>query len=500
MSRQLDALFIQPNSSLIYQGLRGKYSAIETPTWALLLAQSCRAAGYGVNILDCDAFNLTNEEAVAAIKCYNPRYVVFTVYGSEPNQGTVRMASAVPLAQHLKGEYPEYKTVFIGSHTQALPKEVLALPCVDYICQNEGVYTLRQLLEGNSVVACITGLGWKLDGKIHLNKPSALVNQSVMDRDLPGYAWDLLDMSKYRAHFWHAGFKHDRRTPFAALYSSLGCPYKCGFCMINSINRTDSSDGITAADSALFRYWPPEHTLKQIGQLVDLGVTTVRISDEMFTLNPKHYVPILEGIRDRWGDELNLWAYARVDTVKEKHLELFKSAGVRWLCLGIEAGNKEVRKEASKGSFQDIDIRKIVKQIEDAGIDVLTNVIFGLPHDTYKTMQETLDLAIELNTRMFNCYAAMALPGSPLYEQTKKAGKPLPESYQAFGFLSYESTPTGTDSLSPAEVLRFRDDAFHTYWSRPEFQDKIVAKFGDEAKKNIQEMLKVKLKRKLLGD
>ncbi len=70
-----------------------------------------------------------------------------------------------------------------------------------------------------------------------------------MDVDLPGYAWDLLPyksqpLDLYRAHFWHAEFNHDLRTPFAAIYTSLGCKFKCDFCMINIVNRTDNADGV----------------------------------------------------------------------------------------------------------------------------------------------------------------------------------------------------------------------------------------------------------------
>src|SRR6185312_12273456 len=111
-----------------------------------LLAQSLRAAGFGVEILDCDAPHLTDDESVEEIDMANPRLVVFVVYGSEPNQGTSRMASAVPLAQKLKEIHPQYKICFCGSHTQALPMEVLCLPYVDFVLLNEGVYALRNLL------------------------------------------------------------------------------------------------------------------------------------------------------------------------------------------------------------------------------------------------------------------------------------------------------------------------------------------------------------------
>ena len=40
----IDATFIIPNNAAgIYQSLSSKFAAIETPTWALLLAQSCRS-------------------------------------------------------------------------------------------------------------------------------------------------------------------------------------------------------------------------------------------------------------------------------------------------------------------------------------------------------------------------------------------------------------------------------------------------------------------------
>ena len=61
----IDALFINPNSSAkAYQDLALTYSAIEPPTWALLLAQACRAKGLEVAILDCDAERLNLETSL----------------------------------------------------------------------------------------------------------------------------------------------------------------------------------------------------------------------------------------------------------------------------------------------------------------------------------------------------------------------------------------------------------------------------------------------------
>ena len=89
----------------------------------------------------------------------------------------------------------------------------------------------------------------------------------------------------YRAHFWHAEFSHEKRTPFAAIYTSLGCRFACDFCMINIVNRVDNADDINASHSKGMRYWSPKFIIKEFEKLAELGVETIRISDEMFFLS-----------------------------------------------------------------------------------------------------------------------------------------------------------------------------------------------------------------------
>ena len=67
----------------------------------------------------------------------------------------------------------------------------------------------------------------------------------------------------------------------------------------------------------------PELILRELEYLYLQGVRTCRITDEMFFLNRKYYVPILEGVIKR-GMKFNFWAYARVDSVRKDQLELFK--------------------------------------------------------------------------------------------------------------------------------------------------------------------------------
>jgi anaerobic magnesium-protoporphyrin IX monomethyl ester cyclase len=509
----IDVLFINPDSSTkAYQGLAAVFSAIEPPTWSLLLAESCRSKGYGVAILDCDAEKLTIQQSLQRIEELNPRMIVVAVYGQNPNSGTTNMIGALSLARAIRLNTPERPVCFVGSHTSALPMEVLGYDCVDIVLLNEGVYALHNLLGSNlseMALSQIKGIGYKKLGpggyKIStLNPPESIVPQERMDIDLPGYAWDLLPYKKhpldmYRAHFWHAEFDHAKRTPFAAIYTSLGCQFACDFCMINIVNRVSNDEDISAADSKGMRFWSPGWVGREMQKLADMGVKTLRISDEMFFLNKKYYVPILQNCIDKdFG--FNMWAYSRIDTVRKDALSLFKRAGVNWLALGIEAGNQMVRQEVSKGSFKEVNIREVCKTISDADINIISNYIFGFPEDTLSTMQETLDLALELNTEMANMYPCQALPGSPMHRKAVKKGWALPDSYEGYAFLSYESQPLPTNFLSAAEVLRFRDEAWQKYFTSPAYLSLVEKKFGKTERKNIEEMATIHLKRKLLGD
>jgi radical SAM superfamily enzyme YgiQ (UPF0313 family) len=508
----MDALFINPDSSAkAYQGLAKVYSAIEPPTWSLLLAESCRSKGFGVGILDCDAERLTLEASVQRVDALRPRLIVFVVYGQNPNSGTTSMIGALDLAKKIKEHQPHSKICFVGSHTSALPNEVLGFDCVDIVLLNEGVYALINLLKSNLAddLQNIKGIGYKKTGPgsfkmATLNAPQSVVPQDRMDEDLPGYAWDLLPyrskpLDLYRAHFWHAEFDHGKRTPFAAIYTSLGCNFGCDFCMINIINRVDNDPSVASSHSPNMRFWSPEFMLGEFEKLASFGVEHVRISDEMFFLNQRYFEPLLQGIVDR-GLDFKMWSYTRVDTVREKYLELFKKAGINWLALGIEAGNREVRREVSKGTFQMEDISSVVKLVQQHDIGVAANYIFGFPDDTMDTMQQTLDLALELNTEMANLYPCQALPGSPLHLKAKAEGWALPDTYQGYGFLSYEAAPMSTKHVSAAEVVKFRDMAWLRYHTDPNFLNLVESKFGLDARVGINDLTKIKLKRRILGD
>jgi radical SAM superfamily enzyme YgiQ (UPF0313 family) len=497
----LDLLIIAPSSAGLYQELKNHFSAKETNIWAGLLANAVRKQ-HAVAIYDLEIERPDKNEFYARVKDFNPKLVLFVVTGQNPNASTAAMAGATD-ASRVLGD--EFKIAFVGPHVNALPIETLEKHSeIDIVLTNEGVYALKNLLASSLTdddLSGINGIAYRdSDGNIRINAPERIVPQHLLVEDLPGVAYDLMpSLNKYRTSSWHANYIDKDRSPFASIYTSLGCIYKCEFCMINIINRTDNDPSKASSSFNTFRYWEPEFTITQLDYLAKNGVKQLKIADEMWVLKPKHFETLCDLIIDR-NYSFNIWAYTRVDTVKPQYLEKLKSAGVNWLALGIEAGNTDIRREITKGKFEDINIRQVVKMIQDAGINVCANYIVGLGHDTYDTMQETLNLALELNAENSNIYCATSLPGSPLYMKAVNEGWELPQQYSEYGFLSYDHIPSRTYTLESKQVLEFRDYAFRTLFENPRFISKIRSKFGQEAVDNISRMNSVKLKRKLIDE
>lgn len=475
MRKEVDVIFVAPsNPSGIYQDLAKDYAGIEPPTWACLLAESCRSVGYKVDILDTDAERLSVEDSYKRISEYNARLICFVVYGQNVNAGTTMMGGAVSLSNYIKKNGMNVPIAFIGSHVQSLPVKTLKdEESIDIVFTNEGVYALRNLLSYENFMDNldkINGIGYRNQNSPILNPPEKLVPNSRMDIDLPGYAWDLLPFREkpfdlYRCPMWHSEYDIDSRSPYASINTSIGCQFGCEFCMINIINRNDNNEIGVAGDYSLMRYWSTDFVLKQFDKLIEMGVKNVRIIDEMFLLNPKYYIPFCEGIIERgYGEKLRMWAYSRIDTVRRPNiLNLLKQAGIKWLALGIESGDRKVRLEVSKGKFEDVDIESVVRQIEESGINVAGNFIFGFPSDNMETMESTLNLAMTLLPMMANMYTCMPLPGSKIYKDALEAGHNLPERYEDYSFHSYTTTPIPNDNLTSEEILRFRDDAYIKY-------------------------------------
>src|SRR5918995_1768046 len=502
MSRniQLDLVLVHPGTRMqVYQSLGSTLAAIEPPVWASLLATFVRHRGFSVQILDAEAENLIPQETAKRIEEMDPLLAVVVVYGHQPSASTQNMTVSGLICAALKELNPDRKLALVGGHVAALPERTLREESAEFVCTGEGPHTVVDLLQAvNSTspnYSKVRGVCYWQD-RVPTTTPAAPLVKDL-DREMPGLAWDLLPMEKYRAHNWHC-FGDLKREPYASLYTTFGCPFHCSFCCIQSPFKTGEKEAGWKESVNSYRFWSPQVVIAQIDQLVNqYGVRNIKIADEMFVLNSRHISGICDAIIER-GYDLNIWAYARVDTVKDAMLEKLKRAGFNWLAFGIEAASDRVRDDVDKG-FDQEEIFRTLEKVRATGVNVIANYIFGLPEDDLETMQSTLDLAVELNCEFANFYSAMAYPGSQLYNLAVKKGWPLPEKWSGYSQHAVDTLPLPTKYLSGAEVLRFRDQAFQQYFSSPQYLRMIEAKDGSLTAEHIREMASQRLVRKILA-
>ena len=488
LTKLIDLVIVRPTDrSKAYGQLSTSTSAIEPPLWAALIAAYVRENGYSVRVIDTEAEDFGPDDVVAEISDYDPLLIVFAVTGSNLSASTWHMTGTRDYITAFKEKRPHVKTLLWGLHPSALPERTLREEGTDFVCQGEGFITLVDLLgllknnAGTSQYDNIPGLWYFANGKIRSSQRAQLIEN--LD-ELPNPAWGLLPMDRYRAHNWHCFDDISSRVPYGVIYTSLGCPFDCSFCNLRVLF---GSPGI--------RFRSPQKVLEDIDILVkQYHVRNIKVLDECFVLRESHVLKICDLIIKR-GYDLNIWAYARIDTVNQKMLSKLRQAGFHWLCYGIESADRGVRNGVAKRGFDKHDIEKTIEMTRATGISVVANFMFGLPDDNFKTMRDTLNLAKELNCEYNNFYSTKAYPGSELYQEAVRDGVRLPETWRGYAEYSYDCLPLPTKYLSGEDVLRFRDEAFIEFYSNPKYLEMINERFGQTAVDHIRSALNHKLPR-----
>lgn len=491
MAIRSDVVLINPGGKgPVYGSLANEYAAVETPLWLALLAAYLRDRGFRVGIIDAEAEHLTARQAVARALESEPLLCAVGAIGGNPSvSSTPKMPAVRAVLEELRQQSTNVRSVIFGIHPSGVPERTLREEPVDFLCRGETFLCITDLvmaLRNGGDTGNIQGLWYKQnDQVVDRGWARQIENLDV----LPLAAWDLLPMDRYRAHNWHCFGHLEDRASYAMVYTSLGCPYNCSYCNIHALY---GGGGI--------RFRSAGKVLEEIDLLVTkYKVRNFKFVDELFVVNPRRMDEVCLGLAERKYD-INIWVYARIDTVNEAILGKLYRAGVRWIAYGIEGANTEVRKGVAKGRFDREKILQVIRQTNEAGIYVIGNYMFGLPDDDMSTMQETLDLAVELNCEYANFYVTMAYPGAALYDTAVREGLPLPACWEGYSQFNRHTVPLPSKYLSSAEILRFRDNAFTQYFGSSRYQDMILRKFGQPTLDHVRGLLTHKLPRVLLGD
>ena len=415
-------------------GIILKSHYILTPIGLAYLASAIREwTSSRVGILDCLAEDLDLEQTLPRIKELAPDVIFFAL-------GTPALEFSRRWILRLKENLPDVKVVAVGPHVTALPEESLGAVPLDFVIRGEpeqSAANLIKALEQGRGLHEVKGISYR-EGNVYRSNPDQPLMKDVDDFPFP--ARDLLPNEKYSSPF-------ARRVPFGLIVTARGCPFQCIYC---------------ATRGYYGKTWRARSVESVISELKEM-VTRYRIRDigfwdDTFTIDRKRVIAICRRIIE---EKLNIeWiCLSRVDTVDPEIISWLKRAGCYQIQFGVESGSEEVLRALGKNTT----IRQIkdaFRWSKEAGIDPAAFFMLGNPGETEKSVQETIELALELPAGFASFNINTPYPGSELFEEMRVK---LGGDWTRFN-AKHASYQMGFDEKS---LEKYIQEAYRRFYYRP---------------------------------
>jgi len=433
-------LLVHPSNATVYNGIKktvtklSKKDAKTPPIGIMYVAAVLEKEGYEVQLLDAEAENLDFDTTVNKIKDYGPDVVGFTAT-------TPLFPLGIKIAETLKKNNLNIKTVFGGPHISALPQESLAPKAVDFVVIGEGEYSMLELIkeiEGEKNFAKVKGIGYKEAGLAIINPKRELIQN--LD-ELPFPTKHLTNQEKYLNLY--------TGKPYALVVTSRGCPFNCIFC--------DSK--ITFGRRT--RYRSPENVIKELKQIVDIWeIKDITFTDDTFTLNRERTIELCKRIIEE-NLNISFICSSRADTIDEERLKWLKKAGCRQITFGLESGDDKILQIIKKGITTE-DAKRAIALTKSFGIETHASYMLGNPGETLKTMNKTIEFAQELNTDFAQFSIATPFPGTEMWDMAVRDG--LIDSNTDFSrFTWYYSPVFKSKEFDREKLIGIQREAYAEY-------------------------------------
>jgi radical SAM superfamily enzyme YgiQ (UPF0313 family) len=439
----MNVLFMNPpfhdttfNREVRFQAVSPQ-KALHPPLLLAYAAAVCQKEDHKVDLIDAPALEISRAKTISMAKKFEPELIVMlTSTASVDSDGT--------LAKELKKETGA-KTIAVGVHATAVPEDTLKRG-FDFIARGEYEYTIRELATGARVEK-VLGISYAKNKKLLHNRGRPLIEN--LD-ELPFPARKLLPNEKYYSALY--------KNPFTFILAGRGCPHQCIFCagpqlMSGRSYRFRSARNIADELKFIKKNFPK--------------IKSVLFNDDTLNVNKKHIIEVCDLIIK---EKVNLpWAaYSRVDSVDAEIAEKMKKAGCFLVKVGFESGNDELLKNMKKGPRATTEQgRKCAEIFKKAGIQVHGTFVFGMPGETKKTIQQTINYAKDLDIDFVQFSIAQPYPGTEFYETLKKKG--LLKFSDWSEFLDEEGCITPIfeyPELKSEEMEKFLKQAYRQYYFR----------------------------------
>lgn len=359
-----------------------KAHQIAPPFSLLYLGDSLEKAGFTVRLYNEQGTEANIQKLLELIHEENPVFIGFScftdlsLYHSKKASIEIKKKAGTPV-------------IWGGIHPTILPEQTLKNEFIDIIAIGEGEETVVELAgflkkkkSDHKELKNIKGIGFKRKGKVIINEPRPFIKN--LDAYSP--AWHLIDSEKYiysgKNFYTQIGSKLSEER-VTALYTSRGCPWRCGYCYNQAVNKR------------VFRSQTPEKTIKEILFWKRRNVSTVIFEDDNFFSDKNRVLDIIRNVDIKWSATIraNYIANWGEEFVKE-----LSSNGCIELRIGAESGSQKIL-DIMKKDITVEQIREAVDLCSKYRIKTLLNFMVGIPGETWDDVKMTLDFMDELEKK-----------------------------------------------------------------------------------------------------
>jgi len=348
-----------------------------------------RKQGIEYRILDANHEALSFDRTIKEVISYDPDMVV--ILGI-----TATLSDDLEIARRLRLAKPETYIVFIGTHATVRPGDYLKHPR-DLAVIGEPEVTVAEVAsaikDGTSDLSSIQGVACFEKGQV------LFAPRRPFSMDL-----DSIGMPDHEGMKTHTYLASDTRKPFGLIKTSKGCPYQCVFCTVHSVH------------GARWRYRSPQSIVEEIKYLKSrYGLEDFFFQSDVFGHKREWVVELCETILSQ-DLKITWFSNSRADEVDFELVSLMKRSGCKLLAFGLESFSDRVLEACKKGTTAEQNVVAI-EACRKARVASLTYFVFGLPGETFETIEETKRLILEYNPDYCHLYPPTPLPGSRLYQE-----------------------------------------------------------------------------------
>jgi anaerobic magnesium-protoporphyrin IX monomethyl ester cyclase len=387
---------------------------------------------------------------------------------------TVQVMAAWRTAAAVK-EAIDVPVVLGGPHVSVVSEDLdiesASQPAVDMVVRGEGEAVWVELcarLEAYLRDGAQTGTAALLDPAVRLwdglQGITLQTGDGVMHRhpdhppiadldSLPWPAYHLFKMERY-TNLQPTVDRVEGSRSFSIM-TSRGCPYRCSYC----------SQSIMPVQ---WRARSPENVLAEWRHLVeDLGAEEIGVLDDSANIRRDRLHTLCDLIIDNQLNHVP-WMFVngiRANIADRELMAHMKAAGLKRTAFGVESGDQVILNSINK-RIDLATIRQAFRDARAAGVETIGFFILGLPGETEETMERTIRFAIELDPLVANFSMMTPFPGTQVYEQVKREGRLLMETWEDYVFFEGQAR-FEMGELTAELVERKWREAYRRFYLRP---------------------------------